>query len=86
MAPLPYRGLGWVAEFVYPCRGCASVDPLFLLKASRMAWLIVVRWRVPYRGTGGSSSSMHAFSNILVHLPLVPAWLCLRCWRKWSAR
>lgn len=32
--------------------------------------------------TGGSSSIMHAFSSMLVHLPLVPAWLCLRCWRK----
>ena len=37
-------------------------------------------------GTGGSSSIMQAFSSMLVHLPLVPAWLCLRCWRKWSAR
>lgn len=38
------------------------------------------------RGTGGGSSFMQAFSSMLVHLPLVPWWLCLRCWRKWSAR
>jgi len=38
------------------------------------------------RGKGGSSFSMHAVSSMLVHLPLVPAWLCLRCCLKWSAR
>ena len=32
------------------------------------------------------SSFMQAFSKILVHFPLVPAWLCFRCCRKWSAR
>lgn len=37
-------------------------------------------------GSGGCSSFIHAFSRILVHLPLLPAWLCFRCWRKWSAR
>lgn len=36
--------------------------------------------------TGGSSSIMQAFSSRLVHFPLAPAWLCLRCCRKWSAR
>lgn len=34
----------------------------------------------------GSSSFIHAFSSMFVHFPLVPAWLCFRCWRKWSAR
>lgn len=38
------------------------------------------------RGSGGCSSFMQAFSKILVHFPLVPAWLCFRCCRKWSAR
>lgn len=38
------------------------------------------------RNCGGSSSIMQALSSMLVHLPLVPAWLCFRCWRKWSAR
>lgn len=33
-------------------------------------------------GAGGSSSIMQAFSSRLVHFPLVPAWLCFRCWRK----
>lgn len=28
---------------------------------------------------GGGSSFIHAFSSILVHFPLVPAWLCFRC-------
>ena len=27
----------------------------------------------------GGSSFIHAFSNMLVHFPLVPAWLCFRC-------
>lgn len=40
----------------------------------------------PTRSCGGGSSLMHAFSSMLVHLPLVPAWLCFRCCRKWSAR
>lgn len=31
------------------------------------------------------SGNMQAFSSTLVHLPLVPAWLCFRCCRKWSA-
>lgn len=34
------------------------------------------------RSCGGSSSIMQALSSMLVHLPLVPAWLCFRCWRK----
>ena len=38
------------------------------------------------RFSGSGSSFMQAFSSMLVHLPLVPAWLCFRCWRKWSAR
>lgn len=29
---------------------------------------------------------MHAVSSMFVHFPLVPAWLCFRCCRKWSAR
>lgn len=37
---------------------------------------------LPGGGGGGSSSIMHAFSSMLVHFPLVPAWLCFRCWRK----
>jgi hypothetical protein len=37
-----------------------------------------------YRGVG-SSSNIQAFSSMLVHFPLVPAWLCLRCCLKWSA-
>lgn len=28
---------------------------------------------------GGGSSFIQAFSSILVHFPLVPAWLCFRC-------
>lgn len=28
---------------------------------------------------GGGSSFIHAFSSMLVHFPLVPAWLCFRC-------
>lgn len=32
--------------------------------------------------SGGASSFMHAFSRMFVHFPLVPAWLCFRCWRK----
>lgn len=39
----------------------------------------------PHFGVG-SSSNMHAFSSMFVHFPLDPAWLCLRCCRKWSAR
>ena len=27
----------------------------------------------------GGSSFIHAFSSMLVHFPLVPAWLCFRC-------
>lgn len=38
------------------------------------------------RGTGKGSSLMQAFSSMFVHFPLVPAWLCLRCCLKWSAR
>lgn len=34
---------------------------------------------VPILASTGGSSFMQAFSSILVHLPLVPAWLCLRC-------
>lgn len=37
-------------------------------------------------GTGGCSSRMQAASSMFVHFPLVPAWECLRCCRKWSAR
>ena len=33
-------------------------------------------------GVGGSSSIMQAVSSMLVHFPLDPWWLCLRCWRK----
>lgn len=36
--------------------------------------------------SGGASSFMQTFSRIFVHFPLVPAWLCFKCWRKWSAR
>lgn len=39
----------------------------------------------PLMGSGSGSSFMHAFSSMLVHLPLVPAWLCFRCCLKWSA-
>lgn len=31
------------------------------------------------RDSGIGSSFIHAFSNILVHFPLVPPWLCFRC-------
>lgn len=34
----------------------------------------------------GGSSFMHAASSWFVHFPLVPAWLCFKCCRKWSAR
>jgi hypothetical protein len=30
-------------------------------------------YRLRFRGNGGSSSIMQAFSSMLVHLPLVPA-------------
>jgi hypothetical protein len=33
----------------------------------------------------GSASNTQAFSSWFVHLPLLPACECLRCWRKWSA-
>jgi hypothetical protein len=36
----------------------------------------------PTRSWGTGSSLMHAFSSMFVHFPLVPAWLCFKCWRK----
>lgn len=36
----------------------------------------------PTRSFGGGSSFMHEFSSMLVHFPLVPAWLCFKCCRK----
>jgi hypothetical protein len=39
----------------------------------------------PMRSFGGGSSFIQAFSNMFVHFPLVPAWLCFRCCLKWSA-
>lgn len=51
----------------------------FLIKLAGTGWVLPQTQRL---GAGGSSSSMHAFSSMLVHFPLVPAWLCLRCWRK----
>lgn len=32
--------------------------------------------------SGGNSSRRHTVSSMFVHLPLCPAWLCLRCCRK----
>ena len=39
----------------------------------------------PLIGSGSGSSFIQAFSNIFVHFPLVPAWLCFKCCLKWSA-
>jgi hypothetical protein len=63
--------------------GSALVPPASLPLPPSLA----ARWKFHLAPTvGGSSSIIHAFSSMFVHLPLVPAWLCLRCWRKWSAR
>lgn len=66
-------------ELLFPCDADGGEDafPLGLLPPCSPTLGVLL---------SGSSSFMHAFSSMFVHFPLVPAWLCFRCWRKWSAR
>ena len=50
---------------------------VMLLVADCSAVASVLGAIVPF--SGGGSSFMHAFSSMLVHLPMRPPWKCLMC-------